>query len=194
MVEDTTGCGQGANCRPLLSFHGPALAFGSVLTYCARGGQILLSEAAWESVKPTIFQHPGAVQVKSMGVHIISDDFPTPMLLMEVMPNLLAKRYFPPIVTQRMLEPGFREAPAIDYPMAIVFAKVCMMLPIHQSGCFTGTTQQPNSSVHVPVVFHASHPSIHMPHHQQRQQITVLFKQQDGSVLAPRKGDFLLAC
>lgn len=45
---------------------------------------MLLSQAAWESVKPTITQHPGAAQVISLGTHVISDDYPNSCLLMEV--------------------------------------------------------------------------------------------------------------
>jgi hypothetical protein len=44
---------------------------------------------------------------------------------MEVMPNLLAKRTFHPVMTKKLVEPGYREAPDSRDPMTIVFAKVC---------------------------------------------------------------------
>jgi hypothetical protein len=44
---------------------------------------------------------------------------------MEVMPNLLAKRTFHPVMTKKLVEPGYREAPDSRDPMVIVFAKVC---------------------------------------------------------------------
>jgi hypothetical protein len=43
---------------------------------------------------------------------------------MEVMPNLLAKRTFHPVMTKKLVEPGYREAPDSRDPMTIVFAKV----------------------------------------------------------------------
>jgi len=109
--------------RPLC-FAGPAVTLPLVLTYAGRGGQVILSEVAWDSVKPIVTQHPGAVSIISLGMHVVSDDFPTPMLLMEVMPNLLARRVFSRIMTKRLVEPGFRDAPDPKEPMAIAFVKV----------------------------------------------------------------------
>lgn len=57
----------------------------------------------------------------------VSDDFPVPMLLMEVMPNLLAKRVFHSVMTKKLIEPGYREAPDPREPMTIMFVKVIMM-------------------------------------------------------------------
>lgn len=45
-------------------------------------------------------------------------------LQMEVMPNLLAKRTFHPVMTKKLVEPGYREAPDSRDPMTIVFVKV----------------------------------------------------------------------
>jgi len=50
------------------------------------------------------------------------------MLLMEVMPNLLAKRVFHSVMTKKLIEPGYREAPDPREPMTIMFVKVIMML------------------------------------------------------------------
>ena len=45
--------------------------------------------------------------------------------LEQVMPNLLARRNFNPVMTRHCLEMGYREAPDPKEPMAIVFVKVC---------------------------------------------------------------------
>jgi hypothetical protein len=127
-------------------FAGPAVTLPLVLTYAGRGGQVILSEQAWDSVKPIVTQHPGAVSIISLGMHVLSDDFPTPMLLMEVMPNLLARRNFSRIMTKRLVEPGFRDAPDPREPMAIVFVKVGPPL-----GCGKAATlcsMDSNSPVH----------------------------------------------
>eukprot|EP00878_Enallax_costatus_P030966 GHUV01033787.1.p1 GENE.GHUV01033787.1~~GHUV01033787.1.p1 ORF type:complete len:540 (+),score=161.45 GHUV01033787.1:449-2068(+) len=110
--------------RTSMVFAGPAVTLPLILTYAGRGGQVILSEAAWEAVKGTVVHHPGAVRIISLGTHIVSDDFPQPMLLMEVMPNLLSKRVFQSVLTKQMIEPGYRDAPDPKDPMAIVFVKV----------------------------------------------------------------------
>lgn len=111
--------------RTVMIFAGPAVTLPLVLTYAGRGGQVILSETAWESVKSTVVHHPGAVRIISLGTHIVSADFPQPMLLMEVMPNLLSKRVFQSLLTKQLVEPGYRDAPDPKNPMAIVFVKVC---------------------------------------------------------------------
>lgn len=110
--------------RKVVSFAGPAVTLPLVLTFAGRGGQVILSERAWHGVKPVLNQHPSAVTVISLGSHVVCDDFPLPMLLMEVMPNLLAKRVFNPVLTKRLVEPGYRDAPDPKDPMTIVFVKV----------------------------------------------------------------------
>lgn len=110
--------------RTSMVFAGAAVTLPLILTYAGRGGQVILSEAAWEAVKGTVVHHPGAVRIISLGTHIVSDDFPQPMLLMEVMPNLLSKRVFQSMLTKQMIEPGYRDAPDPKDPMAIVFVKV----------------------------------------------------------------------
>ena len=59
-----------------------------------------------------------------LGTHRLSQDFPEPALLMEVMPSVLARRSFPPPASLACLEPGFRESPDPFFPMALVFLKV----------------------------------------------------------------------
>lgn len=107
-----------------MRFVGPAVTLPLLLTYTGKGGQIILSESAWDSVKETVTQHPGAVSIISLGKHEVSADFPHPMLLMEVMPTLLSRRTFKHLDTRKQVEPGFRDAPNPNQPMAIVFAKV----------------------------------------------------------------------
>jgi hypothetical protein len=55
--------------RKMMCFAGPGVTLPLVLTYAGRGGQIILSEGAWDSVKPVVTQHPGAVTVISLGTH-----------------------------------------------------------------------------------------------------------------------------
>lgn len=121
---DDKQSGAGAPFLPTC-FTGAGVTLPMVLTYAIRGGQIILTENAWDAVKPIVTKHPGAVSFLSLGQHVVSDDFPQPMMLMEVMPNLLSGRSFGAPTTRRMLQPGFRDAPKPDAPMAIVFVKVC---------------------------------------------------------------------
>ena len=69
------------------------------------------------------------LQIISLGVHVIDEDFTQPILLMEAMPSLLAKRDFDPPLTLRMVEPGFRDSPDPEHNMAIAFVKVSKGLP-----------------------------------------------------------------
>jgi hypothetical protein len=50
-----------------LCLQGPGVEFTEALVRAVHGGQVVLSQAAWESVKPTVIQHPGAVQVRGGG-------------------------------------------------------------------------------------------------------------------------------
>ena len=69
------------------------------------------------------------LQIISLGVHVIDEDFTQPILLMEAMPSLLAKRDFDPPLTLRMVEPGFRDSPDPEHNMAIAFVKASKWLP-----------------------------------------------------------------
>ena len=64
------------------------------------------------------------MQVISLGVHVLSEAHPEPMLLMEVMPSLLTRREFPPPPTAAALEPGYRDSPHPS-ALALVFVRVC---------------------------------------------------------------------
>ena len=63
------------------------------------------------------------MQVISLGVHVLSEAFADPLLLMEVMPALLARRAFPPPATAAVLEPGYRDSPDPS-ALALVFIRV----------------------------------------------------------------------
>ena len=63
-----------------------------------------------------------------LGTHQLSHDFPEPLLLMEVMPSVLARRSFLPPISLARLEPGFRESPDPFFPMALMFLKVRILL------------------------------------------------------------------
>jgi hypothetical protein len=47
----------------VVTFSGRALELSVALSRVARGGQVVLSERAWDAVKPVLHQHPGAAQV-----------------------------------------------------------------------------------------------------------------------------------
>ncbi len=42
-----------------VSYSGAGMAFATALSSCVHGGQVVLSESAWEQVKPTMVSHPG---------------------------------------------------------------------------------------------------------------------------------------
>ncbi|PSC75196.1 Helicase sen1 [Micractinium conductrix] len=93
------------------------------LSEAAHGGQVIVSEKAWAAVQD---QLPGAPHVVSLGSHLLDHSNPAspPLLLIEVMPQVLSRRMFPPPRTLGMVEPGYRDAPGADEPVAFVYAKV----------------------------------------------------------------------
>jgi hypothetical protein len=106
-------------------FHGQGVEEAYHVCQATRGGQVVLTGTAWEDVKPVLTQHPGAAQIISLGTHLIRGiPHTTPWLLMEVMPNLLARRNFSTPASRMRIQPGYRDAPDKSAPMAIVFAKV----------------------------------------------------------------------
>ena len=64
------------------------------------------------------------VQVVSLGTHVVDRQLAGPMLLMEVMPTILARRHFPPPTTEESIEPGYRDSPDPAQDMALVFTRV----------------------------------------------------------------------
>lgn len=119
---------ESVSARRAVRYGGRGVTLPLLVSYAARGGQVVLSEPAWESVKDAVTQHPGAVSVLSLGMHVLSCDFHKPMHLMEVMPNLLSRRNFAHIQTKRLVEPGYRDAPDPSKPMAMVFMKVGLLV------------------------------------------------------------------
>ena len=101
---------------------GPAEEIARVLSDVAHGGQVVLSEPAWKAVQD---QLPGQPQVISLGIQALEDPaLPTPAMLMEVMPQVLARRSFPPPQKARMVEPGYRDAPSASADVAIAQMRV----------------------------------------------------------------------
>ncbi len=75
------------------------------------------------------------LQVISLGTHLIEAASAEPMLLMEVMPSVLAKRSFPAPATHEQIEPGYRDAPDPSQNCVIVFSRVCApCLPVMAPG------------------------------------------------------------
>ena len=67
-------------------------------------------------------------QVISLGTHLIEPTSAEPMLLMEVMPSILAKRSFPAPATFEQIEPGYRDAPDPGQNCVIVFSRASVLL------------------------------------------------------------------
>lgn len=74
--------------------------------------------------KSTTLTESTMTQVISLGTHAIDEAFAQPVLLMELMPSILAKRSFGPLRTIATLEPGYRDSPDPSKDLAIVFIKV----------------------------------------------------------------------
>ncbi|PNH10309.1 Adenylate cyclase [Tetrabaena socialis] len=99
-------CGSDYYRQPIASYHptaapgadysGPAVALARALSDAAHGGQVLLTEEAWQGVQGVL----------------------------QVMPTLLSGRSFKPPNTMQQLELGYREAPSVHEPMTMVFVKV----------------------------------------------------------------------
>ena len=64
------------------------------------------------------------LQTVSLGTHLLTEDSAEPMLLMENMPTMLHLRTFERPRVFRYMEPGYRDSPNPDFPVAIVFTKV----------------------------------------------------------------------
>ena len=65
------------------------------------------------------------MQVISLGTHVFEGtEEAEPMLLMEIMPAILAKRTFPAPQSLRRVELGYRDAPEPGRNCVIVFSKV----------------------------------------------------------------------
>lgn len=78
-------------------------------------------------------------QVLSLGTHVLSPRFSAPTMLMEVMPQMLARRTFPTLRTECLLVPGFRESPDPDKDMAILFCKAHKPDVVEQAEAAAGT-------------------------------------------------------
>lgn len=120
-----------------VDYRGPGIDFVSSVAAYACGGQVVVTGATWKAVADTI---PLQCQVLSLGTHILSPRFPSPTLLMEVMPQMLARRSFPTLRTDCLLVPGYRESPDPDQDMAILFCKAHKPTVVEQAeACAVGT-------------------------------------------------------
>jgi class 3 adenylate cyclase len=107
-----------------LLYQGELVDCGVLLCHLAHGGQTMLSEQAWEEVSDNL---PSQTQVIHLGTFQFR--FPSSLQtlnLMELSPLILAQRQFPPVPSIQCTSPGYRQSPAIDKGMAIVFCKVFM--------------------------------------------------------------------
>ena len=132
------------------TYSGAAVLHAEMLAKCAWGGQIILTQAAWDEMGDSL---PSGTHVLSLGTHIVNGS--APMVLMELVPNGLRTRSFPSISERpaavsrvshtvgrplehgqssraqqqeaparplvQQLAPGFRDSPDPKLEMAIVF-------------------------------------------------------------------------
>jgi class 3 adenylate cyclase len=104
-----------------------------ILSEIAHGGQVILTEAAWQAAQD---QLPGKPQVISLGKHQINNSLiPNPMILMEVMPHPLSKRIFPPPRNTIIMEPSYYDAPSADTDVTIVYMKVAKPMKVFEAEC-----------------------------------------------------------
>ncbi|KAG2499572.1 hypothetical protein HYH03_002517 [Edaphochlamys debaryana] len=129
---------------PSADFAGPAVSLARALADAAHGGQVLMTEEAWQGVQDLLQAFPSALYTINLGLHVVAPDFDRPRYLLEVMPTLLSGRSFKPPNTLQQLELGYREAPSVNEPMTMVFAKVAKPTAVtraEQSGGELGDEQ-----------------------------------------------------
>eukprot|EP00798_Chlamydomonas_sp_ICE-L_P006610 gene6610-3263_t len=105
----------------VVEYLGEGVVLANHLSELTRGGQVVLSQAAWDAVMSMTESHPGAATAISLGSHILSENC-EPMRLMEVEPGY----HDAPDVSKPMaiVEPGYHDAPDVSEPLAVVFMKV----------------------------------------------------------------------
>ena len=115
------------DCSRQSVYMGTAVAHAKTLAKCAWGGQVVLTEAAWEEMGDSL---PSGTHVLSLGLHTV--DGSSPMALMELVPNGLSERDFASLRSGvnsdgrgrpkvERLTPGYRDSPDPNTEMAIVF-------------------------------------------------------------------------
>ncbi|GMH40090.1 hypothetical protein BSKO_07994 [Bryopsis sp. KO-2023] len=103
-----------------MHYEGVGENFVKKLSLVVNGGQVVLSEPAWGAIQ---YRLPGHTQSISLGKHILCPEFKNPLLLMEVLPEMLKYREFDELGTLEKLEPGYRDSPPDTENIAIVFIK-----------------------------------------------------------------------
>ncbi|KDO33813.1 hypothetical protein SPRG_01692 [Saprolegnia parasitica CBS 223.65] len=84
---------------------------------CAHGGQIVLSDGAWEKLKEQLVQMGNPV-VEDLGKHLVGG---YPLQLFQLLPKHLEDRRFLTLMSPRQLAPGMRDAPAAGGEVTMVF-------------------------------------------------------------------------
>lgn len=106
----------------LIDYVGPAEEICRTLSLVSHGGQVILSENAWAAVQDGLPGHPCII---SLGTLAFEDPYISqPMMIMEVMPQPLAKRKFPPPQRTTRIEPSYHDAPSGNEELAIVHFRV----------------------------------------------------------------------
>jgi class 3 adenylate cyclase len=77
-----------------MDYFGPPVNRAARVSGAAHGGQIVVSGDAWSEVRPRVFE-AGLVQHRELGAHLLKG-LATPETLVEVIPETLAGRTFPP--------------------------------------------------------------------------------------------------
>jgi class 3 adenylate cyclase len=114
-VDPPTNISDTANER--WTYEGLGVDLARRLACTAYGGQIVMTQAAWERMGGSL---PSGVHMLSLGVVALETE-PVPLALMELVPNRLSSRDFEPFAGARVVSPGYRQAPNPDEEMAIVF-------------------------------------------------------------------------
>ncbi|OQR97989.1 hypothetical protein THRCLA_06812 [Thraustotheca clavata] len=84
---------------------------------CAHGGQIVLSDGAWEKLKEQLVQMGNPI-VEDLGKHLIGG---YPLQLFQLLPKHLEERRFLPLMSERQLSPAMRDAPTAAGEVTMVF-------------------------------------------------------------------------
>jgi class 3 adenylate cyclase len=103
-----------------LIYAGPAVSHALEVVKVVAGGQIVLSQAAWEAMGT---DQPAGTYVRHLGEHRLKSESCPISALMELVPTCLSNRSFPSITSLVFSShsPGYADSPDPAQPMAIVF-------------------------------------------------------------------------
>ncbi|GFR45252.1 hypothetical protein Agub_g6358, partial [Astrephomene gubernaculifera] len=93
-VAASIHCGRNYDIVPIASYHptaapgadyrGPEVALARALADAAHGGQVLLTEEAWQGVQDLLQAFPSATYTINLGLHLVAPEFRRPRYLLEV--------------------------------------------------------------------------------------------------------------